>query len=195
MARILVTAFVPFAGRRTNLSQQALDRFRQRRTPRAWRAAGVAFALLPVEFHRVGPQLSSLLRRHDPSGLMMVGENRRARRVSLERVALNVAHARLRDNAGCRPQLEPVDAGGPLALATTFSLPPIVAALRKRGIPADISHHAGTFVCNAAFYLALSATPRVLFMHVPGGLPADRLRRSLVERLADAYDVVFESLG
>jgi pyroglutamyl-peptidase len=65
----------------------------------------------------------------------------------------------------------------------------LVRALRRARIPAAVSHHAGTFLCNHVFYVALAET-RVPcgFVHLPPtsavSLPAqiravDALIRSL----------------
>ena len=48
-----------------------------------------------------------------------------------------------------------------------------VRGLRAQGIPARVSHHAGTYLCNAALYLShyfaeqLELPTRAGFIHVP----------------------------
>jgi pyroglutamyl-peptidase len=93
--------------------------------------------------------------------------------VSLERVAINVCDARIADNAGLQPVDVPVLAGAPAAYFASLPLKAMLAALRGRGIPCEVSNSAGTFVCNAlAFQLAHGIATRWLglrggFIHLP----------------------------
>ena len=67
--------------------------------------------------------------------------------------------------------------GGPAAYFATLPVKAAVAAARAAGVPAAVSHSAGTFVCNHVFYglLHLLATDladelphtRGGFVHVP----------------------------
>jgi pyroglutamyl-peptidase len=92
--------------------------------------------------------------------------------ITPERVALNVDDARIADNAGQQPVDRPVVKAGPVAYWSTLPIKAIVQALRKRGLPAEISQTAGTFVCNHVFYglmHELHGQRRVRggFIHVP----------------------------
>jgi len=64
-------------------------------------------------------------------------------------------------------------ASGPAAYRTTLPLQRWEAKLRGEGIPALVSHHAGTYLCNAALYLSQHfaeerALPtRSFFIHLP----------------------------
>jgi len=64
-------------------------------------------------------------------------------------------------------------AGGPAAYWTSLPIKAMAAAIRREGIPAEVSQTAGTFVCNHLFYsLAhVIATQRPTlrggFIHIP----------------------------
>jgi pyroglutamyl-peptidase len=103
--------------------------------------------------------------------------------LSLERVAINVDDARIRDNDGQQPIDRPIVAGGPAAYFSGLPVKAAVAAMREGGLPAIVSNSAGTFVCNHVFYglmhLAATRHPglRGGFLHVPY-LPSQAARFS-----------------
>jgi pyroglutamyl-peptidase len=92
--------------------------------------------------------------------------------LSVERVAINVDDAPIRDNAEQQLVDEPIVRGGPAAYFSSLPIKAIVAALRAAGLPASVSQTAGTFVCNHVFYglmHSLAALPAVRggFIHIP----------------------------
>ncbi|MFZ9746680.1 MAG: pyroglutamyl-peptidase I, partial [Opitutaceae bacterium] len=94
--------------------------------------------------------------------------------ITPERVAINLEDARIPDNAGAQPCDRPVVRGGPAAYWSTLPVKAMVAALARHGIPASVSHTAGTFVCNHLFYSLLHAVRsrpvRAGFIHVPAAV-------------------------
>ena len=92
--------------------------------------------------------------------------------ITPERVAINVDDARIPDNKGRRPVDCPVVRGGPVAYWSRLPVKAIVADLRARGVPAEVSQTAGTFLCNHVFYALMHAVRRRAgvragFIHVP----------------------------
>jgi pyroglutamyl-peptidase len=91
----------------------------------------------------------------------------------VERVAVNIADARVPDNLGHRPVDEPVVPDGPAAYFSTLPVKACTAAVRAAGVPASVSCTAGTFVCNYTAYglahLLATELPSVRggFVHVP----------------------------
>ncbi|GMA26081.1 hypothetical protein GCM10025864_38400 [Luteimicrobium album] len=108
-----------------------------------------------------------------PDAVVMLGLHGGARELRLERVAVNVADARIPDNAGAQPVDEPVVPGGPVGYWSTLPLRAALDAVRDTGVPVALSPSAGTYVCNATFYAVQDAlgrgeAPRVSgFVHVP----------------------------
>ena len=167
-----------------------MERLKTRYPTKQWREWGVSFVTLPVAFGAVQKKLNKLLQeKYDY--IIMSGENRKARKVLVERVALNVAHATIADNDGYKAHLADVTTKGPLALMTSVDTEQIVHQLHRHSIPARTNHHAGTFVCNASFYRALRAQKKTIFLHLPGRMAADKLKRSHVERLADCLELAW----
>ncbi|WP_277210482.1 pyroglutamyl-peptidase I [Isoptericola croceus] len=170
--KILVTGFEPFDGASVNESWEAVQELAAR-----WAAAGhpeeLVVARLPVTFDGARARVRELLAEHAPQVVVCTGLATGASTVRLERVAINVADARIPDNAGRSPVDEPVVVGGPVAHLSSLPLKAILVAVREAGIPVSVSNTAGTYVCNATFYALAHAVAGTGvpagFVHVPAG--------------------------
>ena len=168
MKTILITGFEPFGGETVNPSQaiaEALD-------GRVIEGRRVAGAVLPCVFGESRHELVRLLRAHQPSLAICVGQAGGRAEITPERVAINIDDARIADNAGSQPIDSPVVRNGPAAYWSRLPIKAIVAALHARKIPAAVSQTAGTFVCNHVFYGLMHALRwqrqvRGGFIHVP----------------------------
>jgi pyroglutamyl-peptidase len=126
--------------------------------------------VLPVAFRAAAARLRALIDEHRPDIVIATGLAGGRSEVTPERIAVNLADARIPDNDGAQPVDAPVVAGGPAAYLATLPVRAIAAAVNDEGIPAAVSHTAGTFVCNHVMYTALdAAAPGVCagFVHVP----------------------------
>ncbi len=175
--RVLVTGFGPFAKFRRNPTEGLA----RRADGLVLGRARVSGRVLDTEFRRSARQLRAAIHACRPDVLLMFGLAAGSKKLGLEAVALNVDHAEVPDNAGARPRRRPIDPGGPLALESALPLDALLRALGRGRIPARISHHAGTYVCNHLFYSARRMAPRLPagFIHVPKGWPEARLDRAL----------------
>ena len=168
---VLLTGFDPFGGETVNPSWLAVQALHGRRV------AGhrVIAAQLPTVFDAAPQRLQDLLRAHRPAVVICVGQAGGRAALSLERVAINLNDARIPDNAGAQPIDTPTAPGGPAAYFSTLPIKTMLLALQRRGVPAEVSQTAGTFVCNQVFYalMHLLATQneakgmRGGFIHVP----------------------------
>jgi pyroglutamyl-peptidase len=189
--KIVIAAFEPFGGRKRNRAQNAA------RLLRGEEVSGVAveIAELPTVFAKLPDTIRKLLAK-DPLLLLLVGESGEARQLFVERLAVNVAHAHLPDNAGVRPIDEELVRGGDLARRVAFDPRNPANAAIAAGVACDVSSHAGTFCCNAALYHALGQAakhphkPRVAFVHVPARMPWARDRRAATGLYAIAKNLV-----
>ncbi len=144
----LVTGFDPFDGGDRNpsaLVAQALH-------GRTLAGHAVVGAVLPTEFGRALPALEALMDRHRPAVVLCCGLAGGRAAVSFERAAINLQDARIADNAGRQPVDLPVVPGAPAAYFASVPVKAMREALARAGIPAEVSHTAGTFVCNHVFY-------------------------------------------
>ncbi|WP_053715847.1 pyroglutamyl-peptidase I [Saccharothrix sp. NRRL B-16348] len=163
---VLLTGFEPFGGEVANPSWDAVDAVR----PDGYRLTKLR---LPCVFGDSVTALRDALAARRPDLVVCVGQAGGRAGVTPERVAVNLDDARIPDNAGGQPVDEPVVPGGPAAYFTGLPVKACVAALAAEGIPASVSHSAGTFVCNHVFYglmhLVATEFPGVRggFVHVP----------------------------
>lgn len=166
--KALVTGFDPFGGDEVNPSALAVGRLRKR-------IGGLAIhtAELPTSFARSAGVLRAAIDKARPDIVLCVGQAGGRSELCLERVAINVQDARIRDNDGKQPIDKPVVADGPAAHFATLPIKACVAAMRKAGLPAAVSNTAGTFVCNHIFYALMDIAAshpipmRGGFLHIP----------------------------
>ena len=165
---ILVTGFEPFGGESINPSWEVCERL-----PREIGGLRVETCLVPCAFRQAIEVVAGAIERQRPSLVVCLGQAGGRMCLSVERVAINVDDARIADNAGARPVDEPVAPDGPAAHFATLPVKAMVAAMRKAGVPAEVSNTAGTFVCNHLMYGVLhfiearGFATRAGFIHVP----------------------------
>lgn len=165
---MLLTGFEPFAGDARNPSGEAVAE-----AALTWAGPEtLVTATLPVEFEAAASELRDLIAEFAPEVVICAGLADGRTQVTPERIAVNLRDARIPDNAGDRPIDEPCVAGGPAAYFATVPVKAMTAAIAAEGIPAAVSHSAGTFVCNHVFYVAAHEAAhrpglRAGFIHVP----------------------------
>jgi pyroglutamyl-peptidase len=196
--RVLLTGFEPFGGSHVNPSNEACRRL-EGETFNGYR---VAVETIPLRYDEVKPKLVEAIEKHVPSAIICTGQSGAAT-INLERVAINVADARIPYNCGTQPTDKLIVDGGPVAYFTKLPLRRLLEALRAAGIPATISNSAGTFGCNHVFYELMRYLDETGcdipagFIHVPP-LPeqvVDKGTASMsVETTAQALRVVVEEL-
>jgi pyroglutamyl-peptidase len=198
-APLLVTGFEPFGGESVNPAMDLLPRLARRRIE----GHRVATALLPVAFGAALTELAHAMERERPTLVLAIGQAGGRARLSLERVALNLIDARIPDDAGAQPVDVPVIADAPTAYFSSLPLKAALLALHERGIPAELSLSAGSYVCNAVFFalrhLAESAPglPRAGFLHLPF-LPVQAARHAgapsmALETMHDGVETVLRA--
>ncbi|GLX91069.1 hypothetical protein TU86_14805 [Pseudomonas weihenstephanensis] len=168
MRTVLLTGFEPFDQDTLNPSWEAVRLLDETLINDDVR---IIARQLPCVFSQAPAHLHALIERFTPQMVIAVGLGPGRSDIALERVAINLIDARIPDNLGEQPVDIPVAAEGPTAYFSTLPIKAMVAALRAAGIPATVSHTAGTFVCNQVFYSLqhslAGSTVRSGFMHVP----------------------------
>lgn len=163
--RIVLTGFEPFGGDITNASAEVLSL-----VERDWAGPTLSTHVLPVSFTGAAEALEQLLRIHRPDVLVCLGEAGGRSAITPERWAHVIADARIPDNSGDQPRNARLDDDAE-RIGTTVPLQPVVEAIRRAGIPAEISEDAGRFVCNATYRAGLRAMPAAVFIHLPAIRP------------------------
>lgn len=166
MTTVLLTGFEPFGGDAANPSGEAVRLVASR-----WTGPEVLVtAVLPVTFAGAAARLRELMAEHRPDVVIASGLAGGRTAIGVERVAINLVDARIPDNDGAQPVDEPSIAGGAPAAFSSLPVKAIMRAVEASGIPAELSHSAGTFVCNHVFFTAMDASApgvRAGFVHVP----------------------------
>lgn len=157
MCSVLLTAFEPYDRWSENSSWQALvDLTRWYDGP-----AEITTRRYPVELSRMSESLRKDLQSEYDLAIHL-GQSPGSTLIKLEAVGLNV-----------RTDGTPLIADAPEAYRSPLPLARCADVLLEAGIPSEISHHAGTYLCNAALFLsqhytaAFGLKTKSMFIHVP----------------------------
>lgn len=166
--KILMTGFDPFGGEKLNPAFEAVKLL-----PDVIEGAEIIKQEIPTVFTKCGVVLKAAIEEHQPDVILCVGQAGGRSSISVEKVAINLAEARIPDNEKQQPRGMALEADGATAYFSSLPIKAIVKAVRAQGIPSNISYTAGTFVCNAIMYRLLYMIERDYrnlrggFIHVP----------------------------
>ena len=167
--RILVTAFEPFGGNNTNISQRVLDAIQ----------ADVAKLLLPVSFRRAPEILNEAIGQFQPEVIISMGQAAEGDKIRLERLAINMMDSAKGDNDGYIPDEEIICPEAPLALKTALPVKSLCAECINAGLPTKVSNSAGLYVCNRIYFEALRHTTNSLFVHIPKDMDVETAKQTI----------------
>ncbi|RYL95473.1 pyroglutamyl-peptidase I [Sporolactobacillus sp. THM7-4] len=128
---------------------------------------------LPMVYEEARIRLITSMHAIRPDVIIGVGQAGGRSEITPERIAVNVSDSSMPDNNGRILNDETIIPDGPAAYGSTLPNQKIVQVLKEMGIPAKLSHSAGTFVCNQVFYglmheLSLRGRAQIGgFIHVP----------------------------
>jgi len=189
-ASILATGFMPFQSFRSNPSSRiasALD-------GRMIAGMPVTSVVLPVEYAACERFVRDHFDSHRYPIVVLMGLNARSRRIALERLAVNLEHAVIADEADDCATTRTIDPRGPDGIFSNWPVDRLHARLASEGFPVTVSNSAGTYVCNALFYRVLrrmsgceQRDSKVGFVHLPRisrRIPSDRMMTA-IERLIE----------
>ena len=166
---VLITAFEPYGPWQDNASWLALVEL-TRHLPDLPR---ITTRRYPVDLELMTQQLAEDLEA-DHDYVLHLGQAPRRNRIELETVAVNLFEpAAASSGETDASTARPIQPEGPDAIRTHLPLDTWAEAIRAAGIPATVSYHAGTYLCNAIFYetLLLSAQrglrTQATFVHIP----------------------------
>lgn len=178
MHRILVTAFEPFLHYPINASQQILQHWLQD-NPGSQRSKFTT-EILPVDFDLAEPRLAHL-HKSPIDFAVHLGQSPKIDCFNLEMVALNL-------KSGPAIPVERLNPLGPTAYASRLPLEEWCADLKEHDLPAQVSFHAGTYLCNAAYFWSTEAfmergiPNRSLFVHVPLIPDVEEIREATIRK-------------
>lgn len=166
--KILVTGFNPFGGEAVNPAYEAVKLL-----PDTIAGAEIIKKEIPTEFDRSVKEIEAAIEAYRPDIVLNVGQAGGRACVTVEKIGINLADARIPDNAGRQPIDEPLQNDGPAAYFATVPTRAMVQNVRKHGFPCQISYTAGTYVCNCVMYQVLHlcttkyTDTKAGFIHVP----------------------------
>ena len=141
--KVLLTGFDPFGGESVNPAFEAIKLL-----PDTIAGAEIVKVEIPTEFTRSISCVEAAIKEHNPDVVIDVGQAGGRACVTVEKVGINLADARIPDNAGEQPSDEPLQADGPTAYFATIPVKAMVQNVREHGLPCHVSFTAGTFVVS-----------------------------------------------
>lgn len=148
MRTVVVAGFGPYMEYRVNPAWECA---------RLLRGAGIDGARVvavrvPVDYRKIDLVVDRILARK-PDIVVGLGLWPKAKRIRVERLAINAADATFPDESGYQPRHRLIVRGAPAAYFLTLPARRIVAELRRAGVPAALSSRPGANPCNYLAYL------------------------------------------
>lgn len=144
--KILVTGFDPFGGEKVNPSFEAVKNI-----PDKIGDIEVIKIEIPTVFNKSIKMLLKNIEEYKPDSVICVGQAGRFD-ITVERIAINVDDARIKDNENNQPIDVKIYEDGSNAYFSNLPIKAMVFEMKKNNIPASVSNTAGTFVCNHLMY-------------------------------------------
>lgn len=166
--KFLITGFDPFDKETVNPAFEAVKKL-----PNKIKDSEIIKIEIPTSFKRSEQAILEAIEKYSPDVILSVGQAGGRNEITLEKVAINLLEARIKDNDGYQPSDLPIKEDGETAYFTNLNIKGIVSHLKENKIPTTISYTAGTFVCNTVMYnnlyLVDKKYPNIKtgFVHVP----------------------------
>lgn len=174
--KLLLTAFEPFGGNTTNITEQVLERIET-----IGEGCELSKLILPVSYSRAPISLRRAIENVHPDAILLLGQCAASEKNRLERFAINMMDSSKNDNDGISHFEQIIYPYSPLALRTTFQLHSMVENIISAPIPLIISNSAGLYVCNCAYYEALYNNPQSVFIHIPRNLDVEQAQSTILQ--------------
>lgn len=166
--KVLITGFDPFGGESINPAYEAVKLL-----PDTICGAEIIKLEIPTIYGKSGKVIDAKIEECHPDIVLSIGQAGGRSGITIEKVAINLAEARIQDNDGQQPMDTPLEEDGENAYFTNLPCKAVVKEIKDNGIPAYISYTAGTFVCNDVMYHILYQIDKKYpnmrggFIHVP----------------------------
>jgi pyroglutamyl-peptidase len=167
---VLLTGFGPFPGAPFNPTARLAERLAARRRPAFADVRRIAH-VFQTSYAAVERELPALIKRVQPDMVLLFGVATRTKYLRIETRARNARSLLFPDADGERPRAGIIAIGEPATRSGRAPQHALLAAVRAQRLPARLSHSAGRYLCNFAYWRALALTddaaPFVQFVHVP----------------------------
>jgi pyroglutamyl-peptidase len=168
---VLITGFGPFPGAPFNPTMALAQRLAARRRPALAAVRRVAH-VFRTSYAAVERELPALLKQTRPDVVLLFGVATRTKYLRIELRASNARSPLFPDADRDRPDAGIIAVGEPRTRSGSAPQRILLAAVRAQRLPVRLSHSAGRYLCNFAYWRALAASPGsnaplVQFIHVP----------------------------
>lgn len=166
--RVLLTGFDPFEGNAINPALEVVKGVRERIGE-----IEIKKLEIPTVFGKSIQRILEVAEEFKPDVILSIGQAGGRFEMSLERVAINLNDARIKDNDGNQPIDEVIFPDGENAYFSNLPIKAMIQEMKEANIPASISNTAGTFVCNYVMYAVLyhiaknKIAKKGGFIHIP----------------------------
>ncbi len=166
--KVLITGFDPFGGEKINPAWEAVKKLDDEIA-----GAKIIKLQVPTVFRKSIEKLEEAIKEENPDIVLCIGQAGGRYEISIERVAINIDDARIKDNEGNQPIDIPIFEDGENAYFTNLPIKSMVKEMKDNKIPGAVSNTAGTFVCNHLMYGLLYLINKKYenikggFIHVP----------------------------
>ena len=164
MKRILVSGFTKFAGFSDNITEKLIKKL-----PDIIGKYEIYTIILPVEYEKSFDVLNDEISRSKPNIVIATGMAYARKKISIERLAVNIDSSDTPDNTGVIRKDQIIDPKGEAAYFSTLTYDSEVYSSDH----IINSYSAGTYICNDLFYRLLNSRkgkndPKISFIHFPG---------------------------
>ena len=130
-----MTGFDPFGGDKVNPAYEAVKKM-----PDEISGAEIIKVEVPTVFEKSSQVVKEAIQQHQPDVVICVGQAGGRSAVSFERVAINLAEARIPDNEGNQPFDTALEENGPAAYFTSLPIKAMTKNVQDHGLPAYIMY-------------------------------------------------------
>ena len=193
MKKLLITGFEPFGGESINPSWEIVKAL-----PDVVGDYELTKLCVPVVFGSAAELVLERAGEIKPDVILSIGQAGGRSAITPEKVAINLRHASIPDNAGNKPSDEPIVSGGETAYFSTLPVRRMTEAISASGVSAQLSYTMGTYVCNDLTYILLShfhgSETRVGFIHVPYCTEQGKEPSMSISGMIDAIKTAIEAI-
>lgn len=143
-------------------------------------------------------KLVESIEENRPDIVLGIGADPDSPRVQVERVAINFADNKKPDEEDEVKRHQQLSTDGRIGYKSNIDIQEMSSFLKENDIPAEVSYHADTYVCNAVYYNCLkhiqesSSNAKAVFVHLP--LHPEEVNRLDVDRPSFPTSKVAETL-
>ena len=148
MKKVIVTGFEPFGDDSVNPALEVIKDLAKKTIP----DINLITLSLPVVFGKAVDVLAAAIENEQPVLVLSLGQAAGRKTINIEKIGININHARIADNEGNKPIEELINPNGPAAYFTTIDVSKTTKSINEAEIPALTSYSTSTYVCNNLIY-------------------------------------------